>query len=471
MLDLQGLAFAINNTHTRQGGERCQDFAQRSSAALLALLSLSVLLLLPSAAYCAGRHYRRRQGHVGRRASRRNRRSREPGADRESPVCRQRRHGPVPDRRSAPGHLLGDVHVAGFQHRQARRHRAVGHVRGHGQRATCGSARSRKRSPSPARRRSWTSRAPGRSRRSARTSSPRFPRRVTRRHSGPDSRHEYRTTDSGGITGTLTGRRRHHPRRARQRFADLCGRHQHGLGRRQRWWREHAAGVELAGSGDDHLGRPRRSGDQRGRSSTSFRARAPTRSAASSPSAARTARCRAATTPQELRTPACGRPSELLQRVRRQPDGRRPDRPRQAVVLHDLPSDRVGADGAGHVVATGTPATRMPGRSISTRAGRHSTTPLERQGDRASDLAGDAAQQVQYPLVRAVQRRELQTGGGTRDADDRSARTGRYYHPSRQPHATWSSPISGRLLMEAGWGMYQARYRMPTPRTTAPTTP
>jgi len=34
-----------------------------------------------------------------------------------------------------------------------------------------------------------------------------------------------------------------------------------------------------------------------------------------------------------------------------------------------------------------------------------------------------------------------------------------YYIPSRQPHASWSSPISGRLLAEAGWGMYQARYR------------
>jgi len=33
------------------------------------------------------------------------------------------------------------------------------------------------------------------------------------------------------------------------------------------------------------------------------------------------------------------------------------------------------------------------------------------------------------------------------------------YIPSRQPHASWQSPISGRLLAEAGWGMYQARYR------------
>jgi hypothetical protein len=39
------------------------------------------------------------------------------------------------------------------------------------------------------------------------------------------------------------------------------------------------------------------------------------------------------------------------------------------------------------------------------------------------------------------------------------AQTRTLYIPSRQPHATWQSPISGRLLAEAGWGMYQARYR------------
>jgi hypothetical protein len=45
-----------------------------------------------------------------------------------------------------------------------------------------------------------------------------------------------------------------------------------------------------------------------------------------------------------------------------------------------------------------------------------------------------------------------------------------YYIPSRQPHATWSSPISGRLLAEAGWGMYQARYRF-GPRNDGTTVP
>ncbi len=33
------------------------------------------------------------------------------------------------------------------------------------------------------------------------------------------------------------------------------------------------------------------------------------------------------------------------------------------------------------------------------------------------------------------------------------------YIPSRQPTATWQSPITGKLLAEAGWGMYQSRYR------------
>jgi hypothetical protein len=49
-------------------------------------------------------------------------------------------------------------------------------------------------------------------------------------------------------------------------------------------------------------------------------------------------------------------------------------------------------------------------------------------------------------------------GGGTATTTpEASSRV--LYIPSRQPHATWQSPITGRLLAEAGWGMYQARYR------------
>jgi len=48
-------------------------------------------------------------------------------------------------------------------------------------------------------------------------------------------------------------------------------------------------------------------------------------------------------------------------------------------------------------------------------------------------------------------------GGSATTTPEATTRT--YYIPSRQPHASWQSPISGRLLAEAGWGMYQARYR------------
>jgi Carboxypeptidase regulatory-like domain len=49
-------------------------------------------------------------------------------------------------------------------------------------------------------------------------------------------------------------------------------------------------------------------------------------------------------------------------------------------------------------------------------------------------------------------------GGGTATTTpEASSRV--LYIPSRQPNASWQSPISGRLLAEAGWGMYQARYR------------
>ena len=62
------------------------------------------------------------------------------------------------------------------------------------------------------------------------------------------------------------------------------------------------------------------------------------------------------------------------QRVRRQRHVRRPDRAGQAVVLRGLPPGRRGADGAGHVLRTRTPATRIPGRWTSTDPSRRSTT-------------------------------------------------------------------------------------------------
>jgi hypothetical protein len=49
-------------------------------------------------------------------------------------------------------------------------------------------------------------------------------------------------------------------------------------------------------------------------------------------------------------------------------------------------------------------------------------------------------------------------GGGTATTTPEAANRVLYI-PSRQPHASWQSPISGKLLAEAGWGAYQARYR------------
>ena len=48
-------------------------------------------------------------------------------------------------------------------------------------------------------------------------------------------------------------------------------------------------------------------------------------------------------------------------------------------------------------------------------------------------------------------------GGSATSTIEATNRT--YYIPSRQPQMSWSSPISSRLLLEAGWGAYQARYR------------
>ena len=54
-------------------------------------------------------------------------------------------------------------------------------------------------------------------------------------------------------------------------------------------------------------------------------------------------------------------------------------------------------------------------------------------------------------------------GGGsatqTIDATNRD-----WFEPSRLQGVTWSSPLTSRLLAEAGWGTYESRYRNPAPR-------
>jgi hypothetical protein len=55
-------------------------------------------------------------------------------------------------------------------------------------------------------------------------------------------------------------------------------------------------------------------------------------------------------------------------------------------------------------------------------------------------------------------------GGGT--ATQTIEATNRdWFEPSRLQGVTWSSPLSSRLLAEAGWGTYMSRYPNPAPRT------
>src|SRR5688572_5202429 len=53
-------------------------------------------------------------------------------------------------------------------------------------------------------------------------------------------------------------------------------------------------------------------------------------------------------------------------------------------------------------------------------------------------------------------------GGGATTTPEASGRT--LFQPSRIPSASYSAPVTSRVLVEAGWGAYQARYRNPMPR-------
>jgi hypothetical protein len=87
---------------------------------------------------------------------------------------------------------------------------------------------------------------------------------------------------------------------------------------------------------------------------------------------------------------------------------------------------------------------------------------LERQG--TMRLTWQATPRNKFNIHWSEQYNSANTKGGGTATQTPEAVGRTLYQPSRQPHATWSSPISSKLLAEAGWGMYQARYRMPTPR-------
>ena len=61
-----------------------------------------------------------------------------------------------------------------------------------------------------------------------------------------------------------------------------------------------------------------------------------------------------------------------------------------------------------------------------------------------------------------IYHRNWKGGGGPTTTIEATNRD--WFEPSRLQGITWSSPITSRLLAEAGWGTYESRYRNPAPR-------
>ena len=219
----------------------------------------------------AGRDYRRRQGRVRRRAPRRDGGSGQPRPDREGAVGQHRRDRAVPRRRLAAGRVFGDVHVAGLQDRQARRHPAHGHVRGHGE-CRSGARRARRNDH---RHRSIADRG-----RPERQGAADDERRRHRRHPQLAERRRAPVLDSRTerVAGGRRRRRRRcrwhhrwhgrprrdHPRREHLRLTDQDRRAEHGLHRPGHGWRAAPEYGRRVGSRDQHLRRAGRSGGRRG---------------------------------------------------------------------------------------------------------------------------------------------------------------------------------------------------------------
>ena len=97
------------------------------------------------------------------------------------------------------------------------------------------------------------------------------------------------------------------------------------------------------------------------------------------------------------------------------------------------------------------------------------TNSLERQGTIRMTWQATPRNKFNFHWAEQFNDANYDQGGGLATATP-EATTRVLYIPSRQPHATWQSPISGKLLAEAGWGAYQARYRF-APRNDGTSTP
>jgi hypothetical protein len=264
--------------------------------------------------------------------------------------------------------------------------------------------------------------------------------------------------DSGGINGTMQGGAAaiHGGRTNDSRiYADGINMGWAGSKRRRR---QHAAGGGLAGSGHDDFRRPRRSRDER----TGVQCRT-ARRCEQLHRPVQLQRLERLAARQQLHAGAQGRrPAGAVradQGVRRQRHVRRPDRTRQAMVLWRLPSGRRRrtVPGMFENKNAGNPNVWTVDFDRSKQAFNNS---LERQATIRLTWQATPRNKFNFHWSEQYNDANYGPGGGAGVPPTTPEATSRVlYIPSRQPHATWQSPISGRLLAEAGWGMYQARYR------------
>ena len=268
--------------------------------------------------------------------------------------------------------------------------------------------------------------------------------------------------DSGGIGGRHRRRRRDHPRRPRERFAHLQRRPQHRAGPAaaaaggNMAERGRAQEVVLSTSGG--LGEAETAGvilnvdPARGRQHLQRH-----RSSANGANGA----MQGSNYTQSLKDQGLKAPSETHQLYEINPMG-------GGRIVRDklwfyiiVPPDSTARARSRACGSTRTPATRTPGRSISTRASRR----LRKRWIGSGSGASRGRRRRATRSISAGRSRYNASGnwkgGGTATHDDRSDATDDSFEPSHMQQATWSSPITSRLLVEAGWGTYQARYRNP----------
>jgi hypothetical protein len=87
-----------------------------------------------------------------------------------------------------------------------------------------------------------------------------------------------------------------------------------------------------------------------------------------------------------------------------------------------------------------------------------------RNGNLIGRITYQATPRNKFTAYWSEQRMESGRRGGGTATVTVEASGYNFYNPSHIQQATWSSPVTSRVLLEAGWGTSQGRYRNPSPR-------